>query len=675
MMNGFMKRYFDALTGMGQLGALVLVVLFSGTLNAQNQQPGSDSPTTERTGPGTAESVREPDDQLSSSLFPPVDLGDLKVPPSAEEMLRDLLAAEGGPVDEAELDIPAEVAAAFRDPAEVLINPIKGVILFPDTREKLDDEMEDREFELKEGVQIIDIDTTFNNELTKMIEEKYLGKPFSLIDLDRLFADIILIYRQNDRPFTDVYAPVQEITSQVIRLAINEAEVGQIHTENPGKTWFSEKRVNKSLQIKNGDPIQRSIIEKKLKEVNKNPWQTIGKPAQHPFRKVTAEFAPGEMIGETDLNVLVEDSIPLRVFAGYDNGGTTFLGEDRFFVGATYYDFLQLDHQIGFQLFTGADYDVFHGAIVSYEAPAFWDEHVFAVTASAAETSGGVAAGGAGPLTSTDGVSWSVEPRYRFALPGEGEIVWPNKTGSGMYFDHDFSFGFDLKQVDSSLLFGGFVVFESAPKVFQLTAEYRATETDRFGYTDLVAQAVVSPGDNFDNNDDLTYSTARPLASSDYVYGKLNISRLTELPGGFDLSNSFTGQIANQNLLASEQLGAGGYDTIRGYEEREARGDRGFYLRNEIITPGFSILKNFEKFKEDDELRFLGFFDYGTVGNENLLPGENDWSDLAGAGVGFRYRVGRNFSLRFDYGVSLIDTGFSVDGEDSRIHLGTRLVY
>jgi len=615
---------------------------------------------------------------LSPGLFPDIDISKLNIPPSAEDMLKDLLNAGNAPTEEAVLAIPEETPIAYRDPSEVLINPIKGVILFPDTREKLDDVLEDKKLEAKEGVQIIDLDPPFKEELVKMLEEKYLNKPFSLIDLDRMFADIILIYRKNDRPFTDVYAPVQEITSQVIRLAVNEARVGEIHVENSGKTFYSEKRVMKSLRISDGDPIQRSVVEAKLRAANENPWQTIGRPAQHPFRSITAEFAPGELIGQTDLNVIVEDELPLRIFAGYDNGGTFFLGEDRFFAGANYYDFLKLDHQIGFQMFSGADYDVFHGAILTYEAPTWWDNHVFSLTADFAETAGGVStAGSLATLTESTGTSWSISPRYRFALPGEGDLKFPGRlnTSPGVHFDHDFSFGVDLKQVDSSLLFGGFVVFESAPKVFQFTAEYRAILEDTLGSTELVAQAFISPGDNFDNNDDLTYETARPLASSDYVYGRLNLSRITELPKGFELTNSVTGQFANGNLLASEQLGAGGFDTVRGYEEREVRGDKGFFVRNELLTPGIGILRNFEHIRKDDELRFLGFFDFGTVGNEDLLVDETPWIDVAGAGVGFRYQVDRNFSLRFDYGVQLKDTGFNISGEDSRIHIGTRLVY
>ena len=46
------------------------------------------------------------------------------------------------------------------------------------------------------------------------------------------------------------------------------------------------------------------------------------------------------------------------------------------------------------------------------------------------------------------------------------------------------------------------------------------------------------------------------------------------------------GQISDQNLIASEQLGLGGYTTARGYEEREANVDQGWFISSGAGVPG-----------------------------------------------------------------------------------------
>jgi hemolysin activation/secretion protein len=47
--------------------------------------------------------------------------------------------------------------------------------------------------------------------------------------------------------------------------------------------------------------------------------------------------------------------------------------------------------------------------------------------------------------------------------------------------------------------------------------------------------------------------------------------------------------MAEQNLLASEQLGIGGPSTVRGYATSITRGDHGFLLSGELYSPTYSL--------------------------------------------------------------------------------------
>ncbi|MEM1159010.1 MAG: ShlB/FhaC/HecB family hemolysin secretion/activation protein [Verrucomicrobiota bacterium] len=160
-------------------------------------------------------------------------------------------------------------------------------------------------------------------------------------------------------------------------------------------------------------------------------------------------------------------------------------------------------------------------------------------------------------------------------------------------------------------------------------------------------------------------------------------SRLTRLPWDFSLFNEFTWQISNASLLSSEQLGFGGFNSIRGYDERElSNTDEGWILRNELRFPAFSVLQisgnPFGKNWANDQLQFLAFWDYGKAwagdGLVTRIDGVTTHDvDMSGVGPGLRYNVNNWMTIRADYAFQLIDTGNARYA--SRWHLGVILSY
>jgi hemolysin activation/secretion protein len=152
-------------------------------------------------------------------------------------------------------------------------------------------------------------------------------------------------------------------------------------------------------------------------------------------------------------------------------------------------------------------------------------------------------------------------------------------------------------------------------------------------------------------------------------------NRVTRLP--FDFSWTVRGELqeSDANLLPSEQLGLGGYDTVRGYDEREVNGDNGYLISTEVATPPVSIAQIFGLQKVKDQLQFLGFVDYGGTSLHQVTPADiNPNTNLLGIGPGLRYVINPYFSLRFDYGFQMISTGFD-DRHASRAHIGVLVSY
>jgi hemolysin activation/secretion protein len=106
---------------------------------------------------------------------------------------------------------------------------------------------------------------------------------------------------------------------------------------------------------------------------------------------------------------------------------------------------------------------------------------------------------------------------------------------------------------------------------------------------------------------------------------------------------------------------------VRGYDELVASGDSGFLVRNEIYTPPISVGRMVGFGQLRDQLQFLVFHDVGATYISDPLEGEDDHVDLQSAGIGLRWQVRENVTVRFDYGWQIEDIGLE---ESSRARLG-----
>lgn len=91
--------------------------------------------------------------------------------------------------------------------------------------------------------------------------------------------------------------------------------------------------------------------------------------------------------------------------------------------------------------------------------------------------------------------------------------------------------------------------------------------------------------------------------------------------------------------------GAGGIESVRGYQLREFADDKGYVSQLELYTPDFATsLGMGDKWRS----RVVGFYDFGEVWRNNGLPGDRSSAMLASTGLGLRLAYGRSISLHFD---------------------------
>jgi hemolysin activation/secretion protein len=475
----------------------------------------------------------------------------------------------------------------------------------------------------------------------------YLGRPLTRGKLSDLVTSIILYYRDHDHPVVDVIVPAQDITHGVLQLVLLEGKVGQVVVR--GNRWFSSSEIADGVHLQPGDSISASALREDIDNLNQNP-----------FRTTDVVYTPGEKIGDTNLVLQTKDRFPLRVYAGYEDSGDRETGFDRYLAGFNYGDLFGLGQQLNYQYTTSGNGDSLRAHAGSYLVPLPWG-HTLTFFGSYVDTKGQIP-----PVIGLQGRSYQVSGRYTVPLPSF-QIGRVNLR-------EDVSAGFDYKYNKNSLEFGNAPAAGTLYAVDQFVLTYEMTLVDPFGQTTANEQLYISPGHWSGANNDAAFAGAHTGAVSDYVYNTLVLERLTKLPADWALVLRGTLQTSNANLAPSEQLGLGGYDSVRGYDEREVNTDDGYIFTTELRTPSLSLGAIFHHPEIRDQLQFLGFWDYGAGSNHAPLPGEPREIPLSSLGVGVRYAINTYLSVRYDYGFQLLRTGFDND-HGSRSDLGLVLSY
>lgn len=488
-----------------------------------------------------------------------------------------------------------------------------------------------------------------------LVLQSYIGKPVSLASLDQMVKQVIVAYREGDRPVVDVLLPEQDITSGVVQLVVIESELARIRVE--GVDVDTEEYIRRQMRVKKGEVIRSSEVLQDLAWINRSP-----------YRKVDLVYAPGFEFGTSDVILKTYETKTNWFYAGYEDSGTDFLGEDRLILGFNFGDVLGIDRSLSYQFTSDIDFEHVRANSMVYTQGLPW-RHFVTVLASYVEIESAPIPIGGGNSLNSEGDNIQLSARYGIPLEGKANR------------QREMDFGFDWKSNSNNLEFVSGAnalnvqLFGTRVEIFQFSLGYKETIQGSKGVTQFDIRGFYSPGDFNDHNSDRNFARSRAFSSSDYFYATAGIEHQRRLREDWSLRGKIQGQASNANLQPSEQLGAGGYDTVRGFDQRVARGDHGFWSTVELYTPEFSFGRVFDWENETDSLRALGFFDAANLGNVDLLPQEPSSMQIASVGLGLRYNYSDWFKFRIDYGYPVVtENVFGVD-ESGRFHIGATATF
>jgi hemolysin activation/secretion protein len=447
----------------------------------------------------------------------------------------------------------------------------------------------------------------------------YLGPQRTSADIEK--ARAALEKRYHDKGFQTVGVAVrhQDIEGRYVAFSVTEMRVGHVRVTN-SKYHDLDTIKDRARSLKPGvlpdfDDATKDIIAL-------NQW---------PDRRVTPALRAGVTPGTVDVDLNVEDKLPLHANVELNNRQSANTTDLRL-NGTIHYDNLwQRGHSLSFTYQTAPkrrdDMEAFSASYLARIPNIEW----------------------------LSILSYGVISRSDVALLGDINVVGPGETfgmrgvitlPSKENFYHTLSIGLDYKNFGQTLSLGA-DSFDSPITYFPVVAAYSATWQLEKSLTQV--NATVTHGlRGFGSDSWAEWDTKRYMATPNFFTFNAELSETYELPEGFQLFGRIGGQLGDQPLVSSEQYSIGGLQTVRGYLESTALGDSGGSATLEIRSPNIGALLQTELEKSGEapkdrkifnDWRLFAFVDGGfTMIHEPLVEQESR-SKLWSYGAGTTFKV------------------------------------
>lgn len=448
----------------------------------------------------------------------------------------------------------------------------------------------------------------------------FLGENRTPADVDNARQALQRAYEDRGYQTVQVEIPQQGIESGSIHLQVVENPVGRLRVV--------DSHYHSLDQIKAEAP---SVAEGAVPNIQDLQKDVVALNSQ-PDMKVTPHLQAGMAPGTVDVNLEVEDSLPVHGSLEINNDHNQATTPLRTSASVSYGNLWQLGHSatLSYQIApeNPSDSRVLSG---SYLAP-------IAGTPVSLEFYGVKSESNVAAIAATNVI-------------GRGSIVGGlvsiNLPGSTGFF-HYVTVGVDRKDLTQNVITDN-VPSNSPVLYYPLTLEYAATEQDGDTTTDEdVSLHSAIPGLN---STPAQFSAQRANAESNYIYLKASLDRTQPLPFGMVGYGKLDGQITGDPLLSSEQYSIGGLNSVRGYLEAERLGDYGVRGTVELRSPSFGALIS----PHIDNWRVFSFADGAGAALREPLPQEQSTFALGSVGVGTQMTAFKILNAVVDLALPLVD--------------------
>jgi hemolysin activation/secretion protein len=458
--------------------------------------------------------------------------------------------------------------------------------------------------------------------------EPWLGRPLGPEQLRALIRDIAEVARRSGYALATAWVPRQNLVTGVLTVRIDEGRIDAVEVSGTGRAVVEPRLEG----LATGRPIPTADLERRLLVAGDLPGVSLGRAriVRRAGRNILAVVATIDRVrGRAGLDNSGSGPIgPVRARLSVDFNSVA-VGGDRLSLGG---------------VVTPVQPREFQFAEASYTVPVGRNGTELSVAAYAAHSDPG------GSLRGLDIAGESAQAEARISHPllrSRAASLWGSVGFSVRESRLD---RMNLRVRDDRIAVASATLFGNA----------------RLGGGRLRARLSYVQGLGILN------MTARgdPLASRNDAGGpfsKLEFSTEYErrLGGGFGLQLRGAGQWASRPLLASEEIGLGGRQFLRGFDYWEVAGDKGGLISGEVrydLRRGLPAV-----------LARLQLYVYADAGRVTNLGNGTGGGTLASAGGGLRAWLRDGFEAGVEIGVPLTDGAYD-DDPDTRfsVNLGSR---
>lgn len=466
----------------------------------------------------------------------------------------------------------------------------------------------------------------------------FMGPQRTPDDVEQARLALEKAYHRKGFQSVSVVVPTQDPRTGVIVMQVVENRVGRLRVK--GANYFLPSRIKQQApSLTEGTVPDFEAVSRDMVALNRLA-----------DRRVTPQLRVGVDPGTIDVDLIVEDELPLHGSFELNNRYSANTTQLRLNGALSYANLFQRGHTIGanFQL---APENLDDAQVYSaYYLFRLTDDFSLMLQGthqnSDISTLGGAAVGGRGQIYGVRGI---------FDLP------------STTHFLQSLSLGLDYKNFEEDLVVGDETV-SSPIEYFPLSLTYGATWLGANGFTET--NHVLTLHLRGMGSDGKDYANKRYKAEGNFVHLRSDVARTQDLKNGSQIYGKLQAQVSSGPLINSEQFAGGGLGTARGYLEGTAQGDHGGFLTLEWRTPSFIGSKDkatdARVQSKRDEWRAHVFADAGIVGLWDSLPQQESQFAFASAGFGTRFRLHEHYNGSLDVAFPFV-TQAEAEAGDVRI--------
>lgn len=458
----------------------------------------------------------------------------------------------------------------------------------------------------------------------------YMGPARSVADVEAARAALEKVYQDKGYLSAVVSLPQQKVDAGDVVLEVIEASVDKLKVT--GAQYHLPSRIAQALpSVQKGATPSFPQMQDELAQAQRDGQVQI-----------TPVIAAGKTPDAIDIELKVQDELPLHGFVAGSNKRSYNTAAGRFEAGVSYDNFFQRGYSGGLN-WTYSPYrpSEVNTVVGSFGAPIRPGSRLLASWVHSDSNTPTELGGATVVKGDTLGLRW------RESLPTYGRSM-----------DHSLTTGVDYKNNrDSNENVAGFSTEKPALRYPAFSVRYDLSsfgsegELSTLDATLTVGTGALGSNRQVDCNGVTTdqFACKRNGASPNFQVLKLGASHKQPVWGKWSVNLHGELQLASGPLSSQEQFGAGGVDSVRGYYEFEQVGDQGAQLRLELLSP--SVLDG-----ADYTVQALGFFDRALVREQKPLPGDIASVQLGSYGLGLRVASGKGLKVSVDWAHPIFDT-------------------